>query len=369
MTADTTFKQRIPPLLPGMILGDWLRVLHRNRSNVSVGFWGRIAFLTAMGVLNSVLRYYEISIFGTRIKKVQIEKPPLFIIGHWRSGTSHLLNLLSFDENLNCPNTYQTLFPHHFLCSEKGGQRIFDVIAPSKRPMDNMPFRSHLPQEDEFAIAALSTVSPYMRFLFPVTENSGYSELDSKQMTSEILDKWKASLVYFIKKLHFLNSKRLLLKSPPHLGRLGTLHELFPKAQFIHIVRHPYSVYLSTKKLWKNTIAYSFLQKIDEEFIDHLILTMYSELFSSFEHYRQRVPRDLLYELKFEDLEQEPRQTLQLMYSKMGLPGFDQFWPKAESYLESISGYRKNIYQIDEKSKLTVQRRWSGTFNRYSYPR
>ena len=96
---------------------------------------------------------------------------------------------------------------------------------------------------------------------------------------------------------------------------------------------------------------------------------MYSELFSSFERYKQRVPRDSLHELKFEDLEEKPRQTLQLMYGKMGLPGFEQFWPKVESYLESISGYRKNFYQLDEKSKRIVQRRWSRTFNLYGYTR
>ena len=188
-------------------------------------------------------------------------------------------------------------------------------------------------------------------------------------MSSEILDKWKTFLVYFLKKLQVLNSKRLVLKSHPHLGRMITLYELFPEAQFIHIVRHPYSVYSSTKKLWKSTLAYSFLQEIDEEFIDHFILTMYSELFSSFERQRKRIPPDFLHELKFEDLVQEPRKTLQLMYGKMELPGFERFWPKVESYLKSISDYRKNIYQLDENSKRIVQRRWDKTFNRYGYSR
>jgi hypothetical protein len=73
--------------------------------------------------------------------------------------------------------------------------------------------------------------------------------------------------------------------------------------------------------------------------------------------------------LKFEDLEQEPRHTLQVMYRKMGLPGFEQFWPKAESYLNSISDYHKNIYHLDDKSKRIVQQKWNGTFDRYGYPR
>lgn len=368
MPAGATFRHRLP-VIPGMNLGDWLRVLHRNRSNVSAGFWGRLAFLTAMGVMNSILQYYEIIIFGTRIKRVRIKKPPLFIIGHWRSGTSHLHNLLCLDENLNCPNTYQTMFPHHFLCSEKVCKRIFDVIEPSKRPMDNMPFRAHVPQEDEFATAALSTSSPYMRFFFPVTGDPGYSEPDPRQMPAEILEKWKTSLVYFFKKLNYLSSKRLVLKSPPHLGRLSTLLDLFPGARFIHIIRNPYSVYLSTRKLWRTTIAYSFLQETKEEFMDDLILNMYAELFSLFERDRRRVPQELLHEMKFEDLVKEPRKTLQLAYGKLGLSGFEQFWQKAESYLDSISDYHQNIYHLDEISKRAVQQRWSTTFDRYGYPK
>ena len=127
MPAGTSFRQRLP-VIPGMTLGDWLRVLHRNRSSVNAGFWGRLAFVTAISVMNSVLRYYEMAIFGTRINRVRIEKPPVFIIGHWRSGTSHLHNLLCLDENFHCPNTYQTMFPHHFLCSEKVCRKIFDFI-------------------------------------------------------------------------------------------------------------------------------------------------------------------------------------------------------------------------------------------------
>jgi len=366
MPSGSTFRQRLP-VVPGMTLGDWLRVFHRNRSGVAVGFWRRLAFLTAMGVMNSGLRYYETIVFGNRIKRVRIDKTPVFIIGHWRSGTTHLHNLLCLDEHLNCPSTYQTMFPHHFLSSEKLCRKIFDFIAPSKRPMDNMPFRSHVPQEDEFATAALSTTSPYMRFFFPVTGDPGYSEPDFRQLTPKAQEKWKASMVYFLKKLHFLDGNRLVLKSPPHLGRSSTLLELFPGARFLHIVRNPYTVYMSTRNLWQTTIAYSFLQKTEQAFVDDLILSMYEDFFSIFERDRERIPQASLHELKFEDLEIEPRKTLQMIYINLGLSGFNRFWQNAERYLVSIAGYRKNIYRLDEKSKQRVQQRWRRTFDRYGY--
>jgi hypothetical protein len=235
--------------------------------------------------------------------------------------------------------------------------------------MDNMPFGASFPQEDEFATAALSTASPYMRFFFPATGDRGYSALDPLQLSGEILAEWKASLVYFLKKLHCLSSKRLVLKSPPHLGRLAILLEMFPGAQFIHIVRNPYEVYLSTKKLWKSTIAYSFLQDIEEELTDNLIFSMYSEFFLLFERDRKQVPQGSLHEMKFENLEKTPKQSLQMLYRNLGLPDFESFREKTMTYLESISDYRKNVYHLDDKSKRIVHQKWSGIFERYGYPK
>ena len=121
--------------------------------------------------------------------------------------------------------------------------------------MDNMPFSAHTPHEDEFALAAHSTVSPYMKFLFPVTGDPGYSEIDPKLLSEEALEKWKKSLILFVKKLMLANRGRVVLKSPPNLGRISTLLEIFPQAQFVHIVRDPYRVYPSTRKLWTDGLG------------------------------------------------------------------------------------------------------------------
>jgi hypothetical protein len=86
-----------------------------------------------------------------------------------------------------------------------------------------------------------------------------------------------------------------------------------------------------------------------------------------FERDRQRAPQGSFHELKFEELEEKPRETLQLIYGRLGLSGFEQFWQKAESYLESVSHYRKNFYRLDEKSKQKVQQRWGRNFKRYGY--
>ncbi len=350
----------------GMSLPTLLRVLARNRFVVDARCLPRLGYLALFGVFNSICGLCETFIKAPNVDAVEIKHPPLFIIGHWRSGTTHLHNLLSLDANFACPTAFQALFPHHFLFTQAGG-RIFDRLAPKTRPMDNMLFSSEVPHEDEFAVAAHSAVSPYLRILFPVTGDKGHEELDPKRLSPKALERWKLSLILFMKKVTASEGGRIVLKSPPHLGRVGLLHELFPGAQFIHIVRNPYEVYVSTRKLWKDCFSHGHLQIPADDDVDELILSWYSELFSLFERDKAGLPPGTLYELKFEDLESNPIGTLEALYNGLSLQGFKRFKPRVARYLETVSGYRKNDYCFDEKMRKKVRDRWGGTFVRYGY--
>jgi hypothetical protein len=353
------------PAITGMKLGTLIRVLHRNRFRVDIRCVGRLAMLIAFGALNTALEPFE---NRESIEAEQIDTPPLFVIGHWRSGTSHLHSLLGYDENFVSPTTYQCMFPRHFHYSQRMGSKVFDRIAPEKRPMDDMALSAGNPWEDEFALAALSTVSPYMRFLFPVTGDNGYSALDSQALSGELREEWKQSLIYFLKSLTFWkDDKRILLKSPPHTCRVKTLLELFPAAQFVHIVRNPYEVYMSNRKLWMGTLARVHLQIPDPETVDEIILSWYTELFSLYERDRDLIPPGALHELKYEDLIRTPKDCLEKLYRDLALPGFDRYWERVAVYLESIKEYKKSAYDIDHATRDKVSRRWRKTFDDYGY--
>jgi hypothetical protein len=170
-----------------------------------------------------------------------------------------------------------------------------------------------------------------------------------------------------LKKVTLSEGKRIVLKSPPHMGRLRTLLELFPKAQFIHIVRDPYMVYLSTHKLWTDSLTFASLQVPRPEQIDEIILSSYTELFALFDRDRPLIPEGALHEMKFEDLEADPMGSLQKLYERLGLGGFEQFKARVSPYLEQIRKYEKNHYNLDEKSRQKVALRWRSTFDRYDY--
>lgn len=355
-----------PQVIQGMTLRNVLEVLARHDFQVDASCLGRLAHLLALGVFNSIYGGCE-TFFNTQdINKAQIEHPPLFVLGHWRSGTTHLHNLLSHDPNFAFPTAYQALFPNHFVFSQVGGP-IFDRLAPRKRPMDNMAFSSLVPHEDEFGLAADATVSPYLRFLFPVTGENGYSTFDPCQLPPEAQERWKQSFTVFLKKVTLSEGKRIVLKSPPHMGRVRTLLELFPKAQFIHIVRDPYMVYLSTHKLWADSLTFASLQVPSPEQIDEIVLSSYTELFSLFNRDRTLIPDGALHELKFEDLEADPMGSLEKLYSVLGLGGLEAFKARVRPYLERIRKYEKNHYSLDEGSRRKVALRWRSTFDQYGY--
>jgi hypothetical protein len=171
-----------------------------------------------------------------------------------------------------------------------------------------------------------------------------------------------------MKKLSFSKGKRIVLKSPPHLGRLAVLLQMFPGAKFVHITRNPYVVYQSFQKNWRRGHALSHLQKPDPRVIDAVILSWYTDLFDLFERDRGLIPPGNLHELRFEDLEKSPRDCLARLYQDLGLPSFEGFWDRASVYMESFAGYKKNAYTLTEEVRAKVNRRWGFFFERYGYP-
>jgi len=353
--------------ITGMNLSTLAKLLLRYRCRVNVRYLPRLAYLFVTGAFNSYVGLLEKACDGADIAAAEPVVPPIFVLGTWRSGTTHLHNLLGCDPTFTCPTAYQVMFPHHFVYSQRWGIQYFNIITPGKRPMDNVAIRGGSPHEDEVALAALCGVSPYLRNLFPISAD-GYSALDPEHLPPGALKDWEGALRLFVKKLSFSKGKRIVLKSPPHMGRLRVLVKMFPGAKFVHIVRNPYVVYLSSRKLWYSGLSHSHLQKPDPRAVDELILSWYTELFSLFERDRGLIPPGSLHEMRFEDLERSPRECLERLYAELGLSGFDRFWEEADAYLKQVAGYKKNSYWLTEDNRAKVSQHWYFNFRRYGYP-
>jgi hypothetical protein len=98
--------------LQGMTLGTWWAFLRRHRFAVGLKHLPRALAVTSITASNSVNARIEWVRFGRRIEAAQVEAP-LFILGHYSSGTTHLHNLLALDPLFAAPTPFPDVQPAH----------------------------------------------------------------------------------------------------------------------------------------------------------------------------------------------------------------------------------------------------------------
>jgi hypothetical protein len=356
--------------LAGITVGDWWRLLRDNGFAVNPIYWHRAAFITLMSLVNSLYRHKEERLYGARVAQTPLAGPPLFVLGHWRSGTSHLHNLLALDaDQFAYANTYQVVSPHTFLCTEEVNSRRFARLLPQTRPMDNMALTFDAPQEDEFAICLNCFRSLYLGISFPRREDYYDRYLTFRGVPRQEVKQWQAALLWFLKKLTFKYGRTILLKSPPHTARIRLLLELFPDARFVHIHRDPYTVFQSFQHYFDTAVWFTYLQQPNRRQIDERILRRYTVLYDAYFEDRELIPAGRHHELRFADLEQDPLGQIRLLYEKLDLPGWGRYEPRLRQYLAAIAGYQKNRFvALAPHLREGVARQWRRSFEVWGYP-
>jgi membrane-bound metal-dependent hydrolase YbcI (DUF457 family) len=360
--------ERGPCLWQGCDLSTWLRLIASNRFAVHPSRWSVAAGVTLASLVNSSLRLLRYLCCGPRRSQAALPGAPIFIIGHWRTGTTLLHELLALDPRHACPSTYECLAPGHFLLTESWLPRLLWFLMPSLRPMDNMAAGWDRPQEDEFALCLLGQPSPYRAIAFPNSSFPDLEALELEGLTPRALASWKSAFLHFLRQVALRNpGKRLVLKSPTHTCRIEVLLELFPDARFVHIVRDPHVVFPSTVNLWKSLCEGHGLQRPTFEGLQEQVLRTFTRLYERLEATRGLVAPSRFFELRYEDLVRDPVARLRALYDHLGLGGFDALLPRLEKYLASTAGYRTNRYEMSPELRAEITRRWGDVIRRYGY--
>lgn len=357
-----------PRLWQGCSFPAWVRLLWKNRCAVAPRYFYMPMVMTTISALNSVLGILQESWYGSKLEGTVVEHPPLFIIGHWRTGTTLLHEVLTLDRRFSYPSTYACLAPHHFLLTEPLAERCLGWMLPSRRPMDNMAMGWSRPQEDEFALCLLGQPSPYQMIAFPNHPPQGMEALALEKLPRRTREQWKRVFLGFVKRLTFRDPRRLLLKSPTHSCRIPTLLELFPQAQFLHIVRNPYTVFTSTKKLWQSLYRTHGLQVPTFQGLEEHIFTTFSYLYSRIEEGKRLVSPENFYELRYEDFVADPVTQLREIYHHLRLGDFEKLRSGFEEYWRQQTSYQTNRYApLEEATRVQIAQRWQAVLERYGY--
>lgn len=347
----------------------WLRLLGRNRFAVEFPYWYIAAILTATTFAHTVLRWLQNGMYCGRITATKVH-PPIFVVGHWRTGTTLLHELLILDARFASPSTLHCFSPCDFLLAEGVLKKYLWFLVPEKRPMDNMAAGWDKPQEDEFALCLLGHPSPYADVAFPNRPPVDPGSLDLSGLTRGELSAWKRGLVRFLKMVQFRDSRRLVLKSPPHTARIPVLLELFPDARFIHIVRDPYVVFPSTVNLWTAFAKKHGLQTPSRpELIEEKVFREFRIVYDRLEEAKRLIPAGHFTEVRYEDLTADVLGTMAKVYDQIGLGDFEAVRPSLEAFVARSKGYETNKWAVTPELREKVRGRWGDIIERLGYGR
>ncbi|HEV8717094.1 MAG TPA: sulfotransferase, partial [Candidatus Binatia bacterium] len=204
-------KSRAPKLWLCADFFSFLRLLARNGFAIGPRQLPWLLPILLVTFRNTCLGYLQTLVWGKRVKEARIVHDPLFIIGHWRSGTTWLHELLTLDPRHNYPTTYQCFFPTHFLLTEWYLSRWLRFLLPDVRPMDSVRLGWDRPQEDEFALCHLGQPSPYLTAAFPNRPPQYPEYFDLESLPPKALTQWKQCFVRFLKQITVRDRRRIVL--------------------------------------------------------------------------------------------------------------------------------------------------------------
>jgi len=355
---------KLPPLSP--LIGGTSKTLQQVLDGMDVDpkYSNRVFYTKALISILAPLRAYED--FKDRNLSTKSLNPPVFILGHWRSGTTHLHNLMCKDPAASYVTTYHTVFTN-FLHSQGLLKPFMRLIMPGKRPSDNVKLDPNFPQEEEFALSNMTKDAFYHFFYFPTTVGNLYKrtisfdEPGTRETWITVYNK------LLLKAQQNTGNGRLVIKNPVNTGRFRVLANQYPEAKFINIHRNPFIVFLSTKKFFAELFPTLWFEDIGEDFLDEMILDLYVRLNSAYFEDAESVESSRLVEVAFADFEMAPIAHLEDIYHRLDIPGFERSRPVFEEYLQSLGQYKKNSYSISKGLADKIESRWSPIYRKWGY--
>ena len=352
-------------------LGIYSRLMWENRKDIDwSGQKSRIAFTTSVVLLQEPFSLAERAAYASRIRNTEVTKPPIFILGHWRSGTTYLFNLLSQDPDTAYMDTVSTFTFDHFLTFPKTLDKIYDRALSGSRPGDSMDWFADSPQEEVYAMGNMVEASFVHLVNYPQNAEK-YMRLNyAENMTPKQRQEWEKAHRYILKKMTYAKGgRRILFKSPDNTGKARMLHELYPDAKFISIYRDPYKVIKSTVNMFIEGCRTQTFEKLpSDEWIEDRAIEQFAMMYQHYFEDIKHIPSNQLVEVAYSDLTKEPMETLQRIYDQLNLPGFEGAKPRFQAHIDSQKNYQVNRFHIDPKLVKKINDQLGFYFEHYGFP-
>lgn len=362
-----------PPLLHPLSGANFTTFWSKVAGNGPFDARSRVPRLLAAAAVMARFPFYRFqeAQWGGVIADQKIEHGPIFIVGHWRSGTTHLHNIMSQDPRFGWISFIQTVLPWDILLEKEFpiARKLIDEVLPEKRGTDNVALSVDSPQEEEWAIGNLNPLSFFNCYYFPRSYRTHFQRgVLLENTTPGERAGLEDAYGRLVKTLQlYYDGKPLLFKNPSATARLPMLKRLFPNARFVHIVRNPYAVFASSLARYPrlmNAFSWQDFRDIDFESIS---FESYEALMQRYLRDRESIPPEDLIETSYEKLVENPRREVERIYDAFDISKDESSFEHIEAYLATLRGYEKNVHRLTRHQLDYIGKNWGFAFDAWPY--
>lgn len=330
----------------------------------------RAGLALAVSALRVPFTALERAWLGRRLARAGEMPAPVFIIGHWRSGTTHLFNILA-RHGFAYVGPIAAGMPWDFMGLAAPLRSALERLMPKTRYVDDIPVEPDSPQEDEVPLANMSALSFYHGIYFPraLRRNFDRGVFFDGCAPAQVRAREKA-FEYFSRKVWLAGGqRRLLVKNPVYTARIAAVREIWPDARFIHCIRDPYAVFPSMRNFYERLFAAFALQPYDDVAVDELVIAGYARMMDRLIAESAEVPEGRFVEVRYERLASDPLAEVGRVYRGLGLPGFADAERAFRAYLERVRGYQGSAHRLSADDVARIEASWGRFIDRWGYAR
>jgi hypothetical protein len=288
--------------------------------------------------------------------------PPTFIVGHPRSGTTHLHNLLAATQAWATVSPVEAALPLERRTLVPLLKRFIDPYLPATRLIDGVALGPDAPTEDEVGLANLAPQSYFHAIYFPRRFGEDYAAALLGQGPPHLAAARERGLQRYVRAMAHGDPRPLLLKNPAYTAQVDMLFRLFPDARVIHIHRHPHAVFDSTRRMLKRVLDELGLQRPPAD-LDAVVLDTYPRIMGSLRAAVPRLPVGRFAEVALEDVVADPVGSVSAIAARLGLD--DLRLDGLERYCRSLPPYRSSCGDLSRADAARVDHHWAPEIRTY----
>jgi len=309
-------------------------------------------------------------IFYPHLEDQNVDQP-VFIVGNFRSGTTLLHRLLAKDERFTGMKTWEiflapSIIQRNFLrwimkINKLIGSPVQKLIHAFENSLKEYTYihpisLNEIEEDGNLFLQTWSTYNLFAIFPFPeLIHNYIYYDKDvpdsQKQMDM-------AHYQEVLKRHLFVNrGKRYISKSPTYSPKVRTLHQKFPDAKFINIVRSPLRVIPSSVNMFSK--HWQLFCEPGEEY-PHVapdVIREQAKYWYLYPHqYLKKLPSDQYVMVRYQDLVANPEAVIKHIYKRFGIDITPEYRKILRAEAEKAKKYKSRHHYSMQKMGLNSKR-------------